>query len=112
MTSAPALSKEFPMRRHRDEEKQQFLEQFEGSGLTQKQFADLSGVKVHTLRYWLQRRQEMPVGFVEVKTNHPTREHTAADTRICVWVGEAVKIEMDRLPQPKYVADLMRACKA
>ncbi len=82
---------------------------YRASGLTQAEFAERRGIKVSTLQSWLYRRERragnrdgQPVTFLEVRAaNRRTTGH------VVLVVGD-VRIELEALPPPAYLAELYR----
>jgi len=83
---------------------------YRASGMTQVAFAERHGLKVATLQSWLYRRDRSagrrskePVTFLEVRTADPP----AAGSVVLV-LGD-VRVELEALPPPSYLAELYRA---
>jgi transposase-like protein len=83
---------------------------YRASGLTQAEFAERRGINVATLQSWLYRRDRRaarpsvePVTFLEVRgAERPTTGHVA------LVLGD-VRVELEALPPPAYLAELYRS---
>ncbi len=89
---------------------QRLVDRFESSDVTQREFADSSGVSVGTFRYWLYRlrRERMSssqVEFVEVEARSVVRE--CGPAAACRIVTEGAEILLAELPPADWIAEVV-----
>jgi hypothetical protein len=89
-------------------QRRELVTAFRRSGLSQREFAEREGIKVTTLQSWLyhpSERKDAAVpspGFVRV-------EGEADGSGVRIEVGGAVVVHLLTLPEPEYIARLVRA---
>jgi len=88
------------------------VQEFEDSGLTQREFAQRHRLKLPTFRSWLYRLrqeegpEEQPLRFVEITgTESNTASHGATTVG---WPGGPQAV-FNELPEAEYVATLLRS---
>lgn len=94
------------------------LEEFDKSGLSAKQFADLTGIKYQTLATWLQKRRRSQVSIKATETvkwleavveqAQPTVSVASSPVIVLRWEGGA-RMEISDAKQIPMAAALIRA---
>ena len=79
-------------RTYSDEEKQQYIEEFKNSGMSQNQFAEETGIPKTTLGGWLKTDEK--VGFGEINLKPKNLDVSRVAKKITVFANETVRIEL------------------
>ena len=98
--------------------RESLLVEFDRSGLSAKQFADLTGIKYQTLATWLQKRRRNQVSVKPAETvkwleavveqAQPTASAASSPVIVLRWEGGA-RMEISDVKQIPMAAALIRA---
>lgn len=95
------------MRRRTRDQWRELVEEYEGAGLTQEEFARSYGVKLGTFRTWLYRfrraRVSPPVRFAEVMVPGGSED----DVRFRLELPGDVVLVLGSAPEPRWLAELI-----
>lgn len=98
--------------RRSPKEIQRLCQQYQGSGLSQVQFAAQVGVHVVTVRNWLRRFRSKPLAptptFVEVRAASPSPER---EDPLIVDLPNGVRLRFACRPDPTYLSQALSALR-
>lgn len=77
-------------RKYTDQEKEKYLEEYQKSNLSQRQYAKRKGIPLSTFNAWIEKKTDIKFGEIQIENN----ETTTSIRNSKVFITDTIRIEL------------------